>query len=163
MSEKLHPSIKSAAILCLILGFALSVAWAATYSGSSTVTKGGRGGFYLVNGKSKVNISIDQGALDDYLTEQGLDSVEITADLEEEWVDTGDGNGYYQLTFEFGPSGAYFNPGLLLTLTGKYAENPEVQLYDENGEALPSERNDHANRATFRIPHLSSYYYDDDY
>ena len=88
--------------------------------------------------------------------------MEITADLSEEWIDTGDGSGYYRLDFTFGPSGTYFTPNNLeVELKGKYvSDSTNVVMYDEYGEALPATRKGQSDRITFYIPHFSSYYYD---
>ena len=99
------------------------------------------------------------------MAQQGINEVEITADLSEEWVDTGNGDGYYRLNFTFGPSGAYFTPNELeVEFRGKYvASSIEVAMYDENGELLDSRRHGNADKVTFYVPHFSSYYYDSDY
>jgi hypothetical protein len=157
-----------AVISCLVLVFALSPTWALTiiqqnfYSSSTVVKKGAKGGFFLTNGKDKINVAIEKNSLDTYLDELGINQVTIWCDLKEELVDLGNGINFYRLTFTFGPSGAYFTPeALILTLSGKYAsEDTKVSLYDENGEAVESNRQGSADTIKFYIPHFSSYYYD---
>jgi hypothetical protein len=168
MFQNVYTAMRLAVIACLFLAFALSPAWGLTiiqqnfYSGSTVVKKGAKGGFFLTNGKDKINIAIEKNSLDAYLDELGINQVTIWCDLKEELVDLGNGINFYRLTFTFGPSGAYFTPeALILTLSGKYAsEDTKVSLYDENGEAVESNRQGSADTIKFYIPHFSSYYYD---
>jgi hypothetical protein len=164
MLKKLkHP--KYTAILSLVLVFALSIAWATTkhYSSSVVVPKGRALGLTIVpHGRDRINLYSQRGAIDDYMNEQGVNSVEITAELQEVLVDDGNGNSHYELTFTFGPSGAYFNPPIQLDIRGKYVSDATmVELYDENGEAISGTRSNGGSKITFEIPHFSSYYYDD--
>ncbi|MCH8292351.1 hypothetical protein IH992_14750 [Candidatus Poribacteria bacterium] len=90
-----------------------------------------------------------------------LNEVLITCELTEELVSDPNGD-YYKLSFEFGPSDAYFdlNP-LILKIKGKWvADDTEFWLYDENGEAIEGIRYDEANMIKFEISHFSTYYYD---
>ena len=137
---------------------------AADYSGSTTVNKGRAGSFTLVNnGPDKVKIIIPRKSLDDYMTDQGINEVTITADLTEEWVAPVTGEGYYRLNFTFGPSGAFFTPDKLeVELIGDYnAGSTQTLMYDENGEALEASGTGNADKVTYYVPHFSSYYYDD--
>ena len=163
MSHKVYTMMRLTAFSCLVLVFALSATWATInhYSGSAVVHKGGKSGFFLSNGKDKINIAIEKNSLDAYMDEQGINQVTIWAELEEELVEQGNGSSFYRLKFTFGPSGAYFDPPLILTLSGKYAaEDTKISLYDENGEAIESSRQGSADVIKFYIPHFSSYYYD---
>lgn len=165
MFPKLNSPMKSAAILGMVLAFALSTAWATVnyHSVSTTIKKGKRGGARLVmQGSNVIDIYVYSGALDAYMTEQGITEVEITADLAEELVQRADGSSFYRLEFEFGPSGAYFEPEpFFLKLKGDYAaDDNEVWLYDENGEAVEGRRTRNRNTVTFEILHFSSYTYD---
>ena len=166
MFKKFQNPIAATAVMALVLVFALSAAWAAYYSGSVTVKTKGRSvdkSFLLVdNGADRVEVTIRKDSLDAYMAEQGINSVNITADLNEEWVDTGGGSGYYRLTFVFGPSGAYFTPDELeVKLQGKYVSgNTAVAMYSEDGEALESTSSGNWASITFYVPHFSSYSYD---
>ena len=121
------------------------------------------GSFVLVNQlNDKIKIIVPNGAVGDYLTEQGISQVEITAELIEVLVDDGKGNSHYELTFTFGPNGVHFNPPIQLDIQGKYASNAtEVELYDENGGVISGTWSHSGDKITFEIPHLSNYYYDD--
>jgi len=115
------------------------------------------------DGPNKVHASIPKNSLDAYLVERGLKEVEITIDMTEILIQLPDGTSYYQLTFVFGPSGAYFDPNdpLKLTLNGKYASaSTTVWLYNEMGELLEGKRTSGNGEMTFYIPHFSNYYYD---
>jgi len=127
-----------------------------------TVNKGYGDWITLVKGKNWICVEVFEGDLDVYMEEQGIDKVTITVDLVEQWVDTGDGTGYYRLDFTFGPSGAYFTPSALrLELSGKYvSSDTAVTLLDEYGEALPSTSQGNENFLHYYIPHFSSYSYD---
>ena len=165
MATKFNTATKVTAVLSLVLFVAVSAAWAVDYYSNSQVIFYNAGGwFHLVNsGQDKIKVTIPGGVLNDYMDDQGVNEVEITADVEEQWIDTGGGNGYYQLTFVFGPSGAYFTPRELeLELRGKYVSgDTTVELYDENGEVLEFTTNGNGSRITYYILHFSSYYYDD--
>lgn len=73
-------------------------------------------------------------------------------------IDFGDG-----LLFIFGPSGAYFDPPLELTLRKDYFNDSAI-LVNELGEALEytvkSGKAKGVRYTTFYIPHFSSYSYD---
>jgi hypothetical protein len=134
-----------------------------TYSGDVVVDKGSEArNITLVNGKNLIQVSIPEGSMDTYMTIMGVESVMVTTQLTEEWVEANDGTGYYRLDFTFGPSGAFFIPELKLKLKGKYTQTiPEVWLYDENGEALDARsENGKKGMLIFLIPHFSSYTYD---
>ena len=162
--QKFNTAIRYTAIFSFVLVIALCSAWAVTYYSESKVFNHSGGNLVLVKvqGMDRIKLTVPNGSLDDYLAEQGISDVEITADLEEEWVDTGGGTGYYRLTFTFGPSGAYFTPNELeLELKGAYAsDDTDVMMYDEIGEALPWTRNGQSDKITFYIPHFSEYSYD---
>ena len=178
MFQKLYTSIRFTAILGLTLVFALSLTWAKKppkdaesstedtstvdyYEASFIVKKGKSGGVFLVReGKDKIYIAVLNTALDDYMNEQGVDSVEITVSVLMEFVEQPEGDGYYLLDFIFGPSGAHFDPPLKLYLYGKYSDS-DVWLYDETGEALEGQRFSGSGTSYFLIPHFSSYSYDD--
>ena len=170
MSKKIHAAIRWTTIGCLMVVVALSTVWAAqTYHASKVIKKGGGGTIYvapdllnLLGVLDRVTAEIPPGALDVYMNEKGIKSVEITVDMTEERVYRDDGSSYYRLEFHFGPSGAYFNPPLQLKLMGKYVnQGSEVWLYDENGERLEGTRYDLLDRIIFEIPHFSRYSYDD--
>lgn len=146
----------------LVLVFGLAMAWANHYSASKVIKKRGKGQFFIVNnGPNKIQVAIQKGALDSYLQEQGQSTVNITAELDETWIDLDNGDGYYRLDFTFGPSGAYFDPPLELEFQGAYfTEVSDVTLYDEDGEQLPSDPHPGGNKMTYYIPHFSSYSYD---
>ena len=157
-------AIKSTAIIALVLAFALSAAWALEIYSNSRVYGVGEGGkIKLVKEPNKTFVRVPEGSLDGYLAEHNLNEVEITVEMIEELVEREDGSTYYQVMFIFGPSGCYFEEGkeLKLTLNGKYAEDPNVWLYDENGEALEGKRKEEGKKMVFYIPHFSSYSYDE--
>lgn len=163
MFLRFRQTLSATAILGLLFVFVLSIAWAVNYYSASQVIGSSGGSFYLVNdGPDKIRVTVKEQSLDGYLADEGINEVPITADLEEEWISTGGGTGYYRLRFTFGPVGAYFSPDELeLTLKGKYAaDNPDVTLFDENGEALESTTSGNSDKITFFISHLSSYIYD---
>ena len=164
MFKKFNTPIKAAAILSLILAFALSTAWAVThYSASIVIDEGGEGEIEIVNdGDDEIEVEIELNALDDYLNDEDIDEVTITVDVTEELVPCGGGT-HYHLDFTFGPSGAYFAAGdpLELELEGKYVTTGcHVWLYNEDGEALEGTRDDDDDEIEFKIPHFSSYSYD---
>jgi hypothetical protein len=163
MFKKLKHPMRFTAIISLVFVFALSVAWATInyYSASVVIHHGKLGKRSLVNGGNRdATIHIEKGALDSYMTDQGVNQVEITTELTEERISQG-GPPQYKLEFTFGPSGAYFNPPLELELTKAYANSPDVWLYDENGELLEAKVNERGHEIRFSINHFSSYYYDD--
>ncbi len=155
-------TLKSTIIVGLVFG--LSIAWAVQiYSSSMTVKKGQRGGMRLVgDGNSFIDVYTDNGTLDAYIEEQGIDKVKITCHLIETLVERDDGSTYYHLTFVFGPHGAFFTPEpLWVKLKGKYFSDDTVILtYDENGEAVEGVRHRNGREIHFKIPHFSSYSYD---
>ncbi len=164
MFSKFHRHMRTTAIFSFVLIFALSAAWATNSYYKSKTMSMGSGWFTNVvhKGKDRIKVRVHDGALDNYLIEQGLEEVLLWVYLEEEWIDTGDGSGYYQLNFTFGPSGAYFEEPLEIEIRGKYvSENNEVQMYDENGEILEFTSNGNGSVVTYDIPHFSEYYYDD--
>ncbi|MCH8294729.1 hypothetical protein IH992_26895, partial [Candidatus Poribacteria bacterium] len=79
-------SMQSAIIASLILVLALGVVWAATYSNSKVI--GENGGVIVINSDAKV--TIPNGALGDYLNDEGIGSVEITVEMVE--INDGEGN-----------------------------------------------------------------------
>ena len=163
MFKKFNTPIKSAAILDLVLVFALSTVWAVqTYSASKVIRKG-RWGWFKIIGNWTVYSEVLSHSLDSYMDEQGVNKVKITADVIEELVELPDGSSFSRLDFTLGPSGAYFDPPFELNIGGKYTDTGvEVGLYDENGEALEGVPSDWVEgRIKFYIPHFSSYYYDD--
>ena len=164
MAPRFPTTFKYTAFFSLIFLFALSFASATvTHYSSSKTFQRGRGGTdsIVFSGKDRIHINLVADAVDAYLDEQGINEVTITTDLVEQWIDTGNGTGYYKLDFTFGPSGCHFTPEMKLHLKGKYVSDAtEVQLFDENGEALPATRNTGADSITFYIPHFSNYYYE---
>ena len=153
MPKTIYTAIRSIAIVCLILAFALSVAWATTYYTSKNID--GMGGAIVINSNAKV--SIPEGALTGYLKEQNQDSVEITVEMNEMY----DNQGHLSaLVFTFGPSGVYFDPPLELRLK-RYYMLANYLLFDENGEALEYTTQGNGNLITFYVPHFSKYSYDD--
>ena len=63
--------------------------------------------------------------------------------------------------FVFGPSGAYFNPALLVVFEGEWVQsNPDIALYDENGEAMEYRRSKSDTKIKIEVPHFSRYAYD---
>lgn len=152
-TQKRYTSIPATATVCLVFALALSVAWAATYSTSKVI--GENGGVIVLNNDAKV--TIPNGALADYLDEEGIDSVEISVTMVE--INDDDGN-LEALEFTFGPSGCTFTPELELRLKGDYVL-PDHLLLNEEGEALEYSTQGNGNLATFYISHFSSYSYDD--
>ncbi len=171
MLTQFHATLTKTAILSLVLIVAISTAWAVNYSSDSyRFTMGKSGNLDLVSGKSKkggqrdkIWCMVKKNALDDYLVEQNLSSVTLTCDLVEEWVECDDGP-HYHLSFEFGPSGAFFRSDrpLEVRIEGKYVSTGcHVWLYGEDGEALESTSSSKGNMITFYVPHFSSYYYEE--
>lgn len=132
------------------------------YSVSMIVKRYNGNGTYIAKaGKDWVWMHTTLGAVDAYMDEQGVDQVEITADMLEEWVQRDDGSGFWRLSFVFGPSGCFFEPPLRLEFSGKYVSDiTEVWLYDEIGEALESFNYASGKKIIFEIPHFSRYSYD---
>ena len=158
-----HRIKKSTVIIALILVSGLLTAWAMDHDNTSFVVKrGGKGQFFIVNdGPNQIKATIEKGALDDYLQQQSQSAVKIAAELEQAWVDKGNGDGYYRLDFTFQPSGAYFHPPLELQLSGIYfTQVVDARLYDEDVKPLPSDRHPDGNKITYYIPHFSRYSYD---
>ena len=165
MFSKFENSTRTITILSLVFVLTISVAWAVnTYSGSVIIENGSNQGevIHLVQqGSDQIKVQIGAGLLDAYMTEESLNEVLITCELTEELVSDPNGD-YYKLSFEFGPSGAYFdlNP-LILKIKGKWvADDTEFWLYDENGEAIDGTRYDSADMIKFEIDHFSCYYYE---
>ena len=145
-------SMQSAIIASLILVLSLGVVWAATYSNSKVIDE--NGGVIVINSDAKV--IIPNGALDDYLNEEGIGSVEITVEM----VEINDGEGNLEaLEFTFGPDGTFFDPPLELRLKGDYVLADHL-LYDESGEAVEYTTQGNGNIVTFYISDFSSYNYD---
>ena len=166
MFTKFDTPMKLTAIFGLVLVFALSVAWATinTYNGSAIIENGSTQDevIQLVQqGSDQIKVQIAAGLLDAYMTEESLNEVEITCELTEEFVSDPNGD-YYKMSFEFGPSGAYFDlDPLILKIKGKWvAEDTQFWLYDETGEAIPGTRHDEADMIRFEIDHFSCYYYE---
>jgi hypothetical protein len=133
------------------------------HQASTLIHKGDGGKTKIINGANEsARFEVLSGALDAYMDEQGLDKVRIEVEATKIHVNNGKDGRYYQLDFDFGPSGAHFDPPLELVLTGKLvAGTTDVWLYDENGEALEAEAKGDMEKLTFYISHFSSYYYDD--
>ena len=153
-------------IFILLAISAFSIAWAEinTYSGSVIIESGSTEDNVLhivQQGSDQIKVQIAAGSLDAYMDEESLDEVEVTLELTEELIEDPEGD-YYKMSFEFGPSGAYFDPDpLTLKIKGKWvADNTEFWLYDENGEALVGTRYNSADMIKFEIDHFSCYYYD---
>ncbi len=153
--------IRFAAMLSLVLVVAISAAWAVQYSNSKVICMGGGDNIKLAPSPDRVFLHVPPGSLDAYLAEKGLNSVKITAQMTEEWVQSSSG-GYYNLTFVFGPSGTYFDPNnpAELKLNGKYVNaNFHLCLYDEDGEAIEGTLKVEDDKIIFET-HFSNYYYD---
>ena len=82
-------TLKSTAIVSLVLVFTLSLAWGVTYYSKSKVVGDG-GGAIKINQDAEVYIH--PGALDAYLAEEGLDRVKIDVEMIDLAEDTGVGN-----------------------------------------------------------------------
>lgn len=121
--------------------------WAATHYARKKI--GVEGGNIKVNSEASVKINND--ALAEYLSEQGVDSVLITVELYYGWDRT--------LLFVFGPSGAHFEPSLELTIEGGYIED-DMLFVGEDGELLEYTSQKKGSQLTFNIPHFSRYSYD---
>ena len=152
-------------IMKIGLALAVGIAWAATttYSGSVVVEPGEGGVITLVqDGANQVKVQIKAGSLDAYMAEEGLDEVEVMATFTEEWVPQDGGiHGHYKVSFEFGQSGAFFDPALTLKIKGKWAAtDSEFWLYDENGEEIEGRRIAAADMIKYKIRHFSCYYYE---
>ena len=87
----------------------------------------------------------------EYMLEQNVNAVEVTVEM----FRLSDGS----LLFVFGPSGAYFNPHLELTLMKGYASK-HAELVGEDGELLESTSENVKRAKTYYIPHFSRYAYD---
>ena len=85
MKKQLLATLKCAAILSLVLGFVLSVAEARTrfFSDTMTVRKGQNTARTVIAEYAQGNVALKvrRGALDAYMTEQGINQVTITYDL----------------------------------------------------------------------------------
>ena len=163
MFSQFSTHMRITAITSFVFIFALSTAWATnSYFKSKTMSMGASLFTNVVHqGKDRIKIDVPNGALDNYLIEEGLEEVYLWVYLEEDWIDTGNGSGYYQLHFTFGPSGAYFQQPLEIEMRGKYvSENNDVQMYDEFGELLESTSNGNGSVVTYYVDHFSSHYYD---
>jgi len=158
-----HKTKKATVIIALILVVGLLTAWAVSHDNTSCVVKkGGSGQFFIVNdGSNQIKVTVEKGALDDYLQRQRQSAVKITAQLEQAWVYKGNGDGYYRLDFTFQPSSAYFHPPLELQLSGIYfTQVVDAMLYDEDVKPVASYPHPDGNKITYYIPHFSSYSYD---
>ncbi len=164
MKRKFNTAIISTAILSLVLLVGVLAAWATinTYSASKVIQNGGGNTLNIINeGANQIKAKIVSGSLDAYMALESLNEVLITCELTEELV-SGPNGDYYKLSFEFGPSGAYFDPDpLILKIKGKWvADDTEFWLYDENGEAIEGIRTDSADMIKFEIDHFSCYFYE---
>ena len=165
MFTKYENSTRTITILSLVFVLTISVAWAVnTYSGSviiENVSNQKKAIQIVQQGTDHIKVEIEGHSLDAYMTEESLNEVLITCELTEELVSDPNGD-YYKLSFEFGPSGAYFDPDpLILKIKGKWvADDTEFWLYDENGEAIEGTRYDDADMTKFEIDHFSCYYYE---
>ena len=158
-----HKTKKATVIIALILVVGLLTARAVSHDNTrAVVKKGGSGQFFIVNdGPNQIKVTVEKGALDDYLQLSRQSAVKITTELKQAWVDKGNGDGYYRLDFTFQPSGAYFHPPLELQLSGIYfTQVVNATLYDEEVKPLLSSRHPDGNQITYYIPHFSSYSYD---
>ena len=162
MLTQLRTTLTKTAILSLVLVFALSVAWAVqNHSTSKQIgNSGGKFDAVKTSRKDKVKVTIKKGALKAYLEEQGLNEVEITVETTEDFVPCGSGS-HYHFIFTCGPNGTYFDTPLELEIKGKYFETGcHVWLFNEDGEALEGVREDGNDKIVFKIPHFSSYSYE---
>ena len=82
---------------------------------------------------------------------QHLQTVTVTAEMF--WLSDD------SLLFVFGPSGAYFDPLLELTLRREFVQGQSM-LLDESGEATDCRHEKQKHTKIFYIPHFSSYSYD---
>ena len=108
-----------------------------------------------------IKIWVDSGALDVYMEEQGISQVNLTVDVIETLVESADGSSYYQIEFEFGPSGAFFSPNLEVRLEGVYYNNSNVWMYDKDGQPLETYDHGSDGKLYFLVPHFSSYSFDE--
>ena len=166
MFTQFENATRTITILSLVFVLTISVAWATinTYSGSVIIENGSnqKQAIQIVQqGRDHIKAEIEAGSLDAYMVEENLNEVEVTCELTEELVSDPNGD-YYKMSFEFGPSGAYFDlDPLVLKIKGKWvAEDTEFWLYDENGEAVAGIRYDEADMIKFEIDHFSGYYYE---
>lgn len=155
---------KSIAIVSLFFVFALSTAWATEqYSGSVVIGMGDEGEIQLIDDSDgEVEIDIEEGSIDAYLQEQGIDEVEITVEMFVDIVEY-NGNTYHHFTFVFSPSGCYFdaNDPLEIEIEGEYVNvGGSCQLYDEDGEEVEYEFDESDLEIEYFIEHFSSYSYD---
>ena len=163
MFTQLRTTLTKTAILSLVLVFSLSAAWAVqNYRASKQIGKsGGKFDVVKTSRKDKVKVTIKKGALKAYLEEQGLNKVEITVETTEDFVPC-DGGSHYHFIFTCGPNGTYFDKPLELEIKGKYFETGcHVWLFNEDGEALEGVRKNGKDKIVFKIPHFSSYSYEE--
>ena len=170
MFSKFNTHMRTTAIISLVLAFAMSLAWAVdkggndarkvTYRAREVIKKGNGTTIDVVNeGEKIIKVWVDSGALDAYMKEQGIKKVNLTVDITETLIEPRDGDSYYQLDFEFGPSGAFFSPDLEVRLEKAYY-NSEVWMYDEDGELLETYEHGSDGKLYFLVPHFSRYSYD---
>lgn len=163
MFTKFRTTLTKTAILSLVLVFALSAAWAVqNHSASKQIgNSGGKFDAVKTSKEDKVKVIIKTDALKAYLEEQGLNEVEITVETTEDFVPCGSGS-HYHFIFTCGPNGTYFDTPLELEIKGKYFETGcHVWLFNEDGEAIEGVREDRKDKVVFKIPHFSSYYYEE--
>ena len=160
MSRTSYTSTKYAIILSFVLTLALSSAWADTYSDSVVMKQGKKSKHRKLKLVYKeVEAKIQKRSLDSYLNKKGINEVEITCRMTEELVDHGDGT-YYQLKFNFGPNGIYFDTPLELTIQGKYVETDhDLVLLDPDGNPLEATKIKRNGGLTYEIDHFSTYQY----
>ncbi len=175
MLQKMYTPLRFTAIMSWVFVFALSIAWAdeddddvqqknnggsaseVTYSASEDIEKGDGTAIDVVNeGEKIIKIWVDSGSLDAYMTEQGIDDVELTVTLVEHLVQRDDGTSHYQLDFIFGPSGAHFSTELEVRLEHAYYDS-DVWMYSEDGEALETYEHGSDGKLYFLVPHFSRY------
>ena len=165
MKKRLNSTLKSTAVLSVILMFALGAAWdgsgnasAVTYSASEIIQMGNGTSIDVVNeGEKIIIIWVDSGALDDYMEEQGIGEVNLTVDVIETLIQPPDGLSYYDLEFQFGPSDAFFSRDLEVTLEKDYY-NSDVWMYSDDGQPLETYEHGSGDKLYFLVPHFSGYY-----
>ncbi len=162
MKKQLFQIPKTAAILSLVLVFALSTVWGTTnrYSDSVVMKQGRKSkNATLKLVRNEVEAKIRKWSVDSYLNEKGINEVEITCKMTEKLVDHGDGT-YYQLKFNFGPNDVYFDTPLELTIQGKYIETShDLVLLDPDGNPLEVNKITGNGEVTYEIDHFSTYQY----
>ena len=153
--------IRFVVVVCVV-ALTFSAAWATqTYYASKVLKKKTACKFKVVDEKHpkrKMEVKIKKGAINDYLKQEKLKKVEITVEVEEELVSC-QGDTHYHLKIIFGPTGAFFDPELKLTLSGDYVDTDcHVWLFDEDGNPVPGRISRSGKKITFFIEHFSTYY-----